>query len=227
MAALVPRLCTNTHIMATGSTGLGEIGRETQRTFSVNSEVKLAFGDGLLASTPSSTAESGDAGGTAGSAQAVSLTSLSNVDRDAANITGSISSSGDFDYFSINLMAGTTLTADINNEVLGVSAADTILSVFDTDGISLLGSNDDTHYSTSTFGAGTLRSWDSILFNIPILTSGTYYVKVRGYGSDAGNYELLLHSDTVVPEPASWLIFMGLVGTATVMRRRRRETRRP
>ncbi len=213
----------NDHIMATGSTGLGEVGRETQRAFTEHSEVKLAFGAELLASTPSSTLESGDAGGTAGGAQAVSLVALPNVARSAANIIGDLSSS-DVDFYSVSLAAGSLLTADINNELVG-AAADTIVSIFGPDGTTLLASNDDTYYSSTEWGGGSFRSLDSILTNVPISTTDTYFVKVTGYSGDSGGYELLLHSSTAVPEPASWLVFAGLFGAWGFVRRRRRGRR--
>jgi len=214
----------NDHIMATGSTGLGETGRETERTFSENSEVKLAYGTDLLASTPSSVFESGDAGNAYTLAQAVSLTSLSNVARDAANIIGGLGSS-DVDYYSLSLAAGTTLTADINEEALGAGYADTILTFYDVNGTTVLGSNDDSLYSANTFGSGGYGSYDSILYNVPIGTTGTYYVGVTGYAGGSGYYQLLLHTDSaVVPEPTTLVGLVGLLGTSALFgwRRRRR-----
>ena len=44
----------NTHIMATGSTGINEVGRERVRTFSEHSMVKLSFAEGLNSFIPAS-----------------------------------------------------------------------------------------------------------------------------------------------------------------------------
>jgi hypothetical protein len=215
----------NTHLMATGSTGLSEVERETARAFSLNSDVKLAYADGLLDSTPSSVLESGDAGNTAAAAQAVSLTPLSNVARDAANIIGSLSAF-DFDYYSLALLAGTTLTADINYAQLNPNPVDTILRFYGPDGITLLGENDDTLFNGDTFGSGTYGGTDSIFFNFPIAQTGTYYVRVSPYGSDTGDYELLLHTTgNAVPEPATWISLIGLAATSALLRARRRRRR--
>ena len=209
----------NQSIMATGATGLSEVERETARTFSTHSKVKLAYGDLLTDSTPMSVDEaSSDAGDTFMSALALVFEDLSVVDRRAVNVVASHLSGTDTDFYSFFLEAGSTLSVDINNELF---ASDTFLNVFDAS-MDMIASNDDVFYNGDIFGdpSGTMRADDSLLYNIPILSSGTYFVEVANNGG-SGDYDLLIHTNfSSVPEPAS--ILMLMVGAVAVTTRRRR-----
>ncbi|MFK8114920.1 MAG: pre-peptidase C-terminal domain-containing protein [Rubripirellula sp.] len=205
----------NLHIMATGATALSEPERETQRTFSDHSKVKLSYADGLLNFTPASVNEVGDAGDTIATAMALNFTDLAVVDRRAVNVVASHSSSADTDFFSVVLEAGSTLTVDINNELFG---SNPFLRVFDA-ASTLLASNDDTQYSGDSFGSGDVRADDSILFNVPVATSGTYFIEVDNL-NNGGTYDLLLHTDVIaVPEPM--MAGMLVLGTLAFCRRQR------
>ena len=216
------------HVMATGSTGLNEVGRELDRTFSTNSLVKLAYADGtLLGGNPVATSEIGDAGDTIANAQEIDFESIAVAGRFGEVVTGTIGTNTDVDIYKIELEAGSLFTADINNDYasgFSFNALDTIMDFLDSNG-NVLFSSDDTLYSTSQFGAGTTRSLDSILYNINISLSGTYYVRLESWNnSDSGDYQLLMHSNmlfTNVPEPTSATMFLIGVGGFALRRRKR------
>ncbi|MCA9038424.1 MAG: pre-peptidase C-terminal domain-containing protein [Planctomycetaceae bacterium] len=211
----------NSNIMATGSTGLDELGRETLREFSTHSKVKLAYAAGTLPLNPTASSEFGDAGNLISTAQGLMLNEISVAGRYADVVNGFLSS-GDSDFFELDLTAPGFLTADINND--GISSTDTIISIFDSS-MNLLGSNDDTFYSTTSFGSGSFRDSGSILTNVAINTAGKYYVEVKGFGGGGGNYSLLVHTDAIgsaaVPEPGSLTLTCMMMGGFGVWRKRR------
>jgi len=216
----------DTHVMATGSTGLGEVGRETLRTFSTNSLVKIAYADTTLAGgNPTAVVEGADIGGTTGTAMSVDLEAIPVANRFGEVIVGTLATDDDEDMFSVELAAGSLFTVDVNNDFgsgVGFDSLDTVIDFLDTSG-SVLFTNDDTLYSTTEFGAGTTRSTDSAFYNINIATAGTYFVRLRSFSaSDSGDYQLLLHTDmfTAVPEPTSaGLLLLG--GVFCLIKRRR------
>ena len=210
----------NAYYMATGSTGLSETGRESARTFSTNSVVKLEYAQGTLAVNPVKIDEGADAGGTTATARTVDLESLPVSGRLGEVIAGEIAASGDVDVFRIDgSQVGDFLTADINNDyadgLAPSSIVDSILTVFAADGTTILGTNDDTLYSTTAFGSGTTRDLDSILYNIPTIRGQDVFIQVRGFSTTSGAYELLVHTDgqinmTMIPEPSSMMLMSGI-----------------
>lgn len=220
----------NTHVMATGSTGLGEVGRETERDFSLNSIVKLEYADGTLAVNPTAIAEAGDAGATAGTAQTVVLESLPVSGRVGEVVIGTLSSGADVDVFRLDGITG-TLTADINVDYDGgtpFTNVNSFIEILDST-FTVIASDDVSAYAGNTYGSGGFGDgFDPALFNVPI-TDGTYYVRVTVEGGGGGDYQLLVHADAVndtpaVPEPTS-LALLGIgaaFGFVSVGRRRRR-----
>ncbi len=212
-------------IMATGSTGLTELQREQPRDFSINSQVKLAYADtSIVGGNPTALLEDGDAGDTLGTAQAVLFEEIPVAERFGEVIIGELDANSDIDLFEVELVAGSQFTIDVNNDFSsGFDNApfDSIISLLDDSG-TVLFTNDDTLYSTTEFGAGTLRSSDSVLFNVGILETGTYFVQIESFeASSSGDYQLLLHSDQLaVPEPTGGLLILGTLGFMATRRRR-------
>jgi hypothetical protein len=102
------------------------------------------------------------------------------------DFTGDISPSGDADTVAFTVTAGTTIVA---TTVIGV---DTTLTLLNTDGSTQLAFNDD--YSGLA---------SRIQYSFPV--AGTYYLQVRGYGSNVGSYTLQLReADAVVSPPSPW-----------------------
>jgi hypothetical protein len=217
----------NSHIIATGGTGLNEAGRETMRTFSSWERVKLAYGKGLLAGTPPVLAEQALVHDSLGTAQTISLTDIPIADASSALITGEISEVNEMDYFSFSLLAGQTFTARVHSETMAHigNPVNSFMSFFAPSGATLF-ADDDIEYNRNVFNSGLatdLYSRDTFFVNIPITETGIYSLAVSGVGGDTGGYELLLATTpVVVPEAsAGWLSCSGLVLGATVFWRRR------
>ena len=216
----------NTHIMATGRTGLNELGRETDRSFSRLSQAKLDYADGLGANTPTSTNEQGGAHGSTGTAQLIDFAELSSSGLLGRNVIGSINSEGESDFYSFDAVAGAIFTADLMSGAIFGNDVDSIMTLYDIDGTSLLGQNDDIVYNADFYGTGSGETLDSGLLNITLTQTGRYFLEISGFGTSTGNYELLMAVTPVaaVPEPSTALIF-GLGGAVVLISRRRRRVR--
>jgi len=215
----------NTHLMATGPTGLSETEREVQRSFSDLSHVKLEFGDGLSSSPLGTVAETPSSHATAATAQHVAMQELnlglSSFDR--AAIVESASLGSLVDYYSFDLQAGEYLTAQIvSTVVFGIDSIDGILTLFDTDGTTDLVTNDDTRFSADAVNqGGSVYSEDSSIYNFLAPTTGTYFLRVSPFpGSGTGSYHLLFAA-TAIPEPAAAGILMCCLLGGWLARRRR------
>ena len=220
----------NTHIMATGSTGLGEEQRETVRSFSDISRVKLEYAQGLVDTPPPVTAETAAPNNTFLTAQALPLTPLTTVDLVSSLITGSIDTGDPSDFFSftgledgqvfIEILSAAGTTGTLNpSEVI-----DPIVRLFDTDGSTLLAEADTIRYDTNSFGqpGDIQRFFDAFLFNITLPSNGVFFIEVdartdRISGAATGNYELLFAS-TLIPEPST-LALLGVAGLVLLRRR--------
>jgi hypothetical protein len=210
----------NEHVMATGPTGINEAQREQPKTFSTLSHVKLEYADGMRPTTPGVIAEQGAAHGTIATAQALTLTPLPISGVDAFFVTGNIGASGEFDFYSFTALAGSSFTAHAISESIFSAAqnVDTVLTLFDPGG-NMLFEVDDIRFGSSTYNSGALYDGDSLLINIPLLTTGTYTVRVRGFNTDTGQYNLVGYV-AAAPEPAALtLLVCGLLLTT---RRRKR-----
>ena len=241
----------NDHIMATGSTGLSETGRETDRTFSTMSNLHLEAAGGAnavfgttgtaLAATvlQQSNSDYGgtDTGDTTGTATALSLTSLPISGLNAAHTLGELDASDDVDVYSFTINSAAQLYAQIWSDGRFANAFDFDgeLRLFDTDGLTVLANNGDVRYDGNTFNSGTIRGYDSALVGIPLDSAGTYFLEVSNVGAipgsgaanDGGLYSLIFGADDVsaVPEPSS--LALGMLGTivfgALRLRRRRKD----
>ncbi len=83
-------------------------------------------------------------------------------------VSAAIDPAGDVDYFCINAGAGQTIVIDIDAYVNG-SPLDTVVTLFDKDGVTLLAENDDGD------------NLDSHL-EFALSNGGTYYIRVKSYG---------------------------------------------
>jgi hypothetical protein len=90
----------------------------------------------------------------------------------------------DVDYFSVPLQAGMRYiirTWGNGNSCSGAGQADTVLSLFDTDGVSLLAANDDSSSASPIICAH---------LDFTATATGTYYVAVSSWGTTYGDYHL-------------------------------------
>ena len=227
----------NTHTMATGSTGLGEAGREIERTLSDLSKAKLEFSSGIVNNPLGRTPEQGAPHNTPATAQALTLSALSiSGYGKAALVTGTIATSFEFDYYSFSGKAGDKVAINMissgvtdNGGFFGGNTVDTVVGLYGTDGTTLLAENNDIYYNSSAINsAGGLRTRDSLVLNFVLPTDGTYYIQARGYASDTGGYQLLLLSTgdsgaPPIPEPATLVVWstLGFFGMALYRRRRK------
>ncbi len=231
----------NDHVIATGSTGLDELGRETLRDFSPFEQVMLDISGGAATTFFGQDNDSlvmnpvisdrfdrngGDAGATIGTAhtlaQSVGETSgldiaFAEADLDAA--------SGDVDVFRLDFASAGRLSAHFySSSLLFGSGAefDGQIELLNNAG-TVLASNDDVRYDSDVYNSGTLRTTDSFLNNIEITSAGDYYVRVSGVGGEEldSNY-WLISAFSAVPEPSS-LSFLLLAGAGAVFRRKRRD----
>lgn len=92
------------------------------------------------------------------------------------SLTGAISPAGDSDYFAVTVTAGQYLSAATSDGATGCPG-DTILELYGTDAVTLLGSDDDD-------GNGSCSDINPVrdLF-VRALPAGTYYLRVRGYNA--------------------------------------------
>lgn len=221
----------NTNIMATGSTGLGETGRETLRDFSPTSKAKLEIGDGMTAGSPlahAAIAEMAGAHSTSATAQDLDpdldALPVSGFEK-GGNVIGILTANDGADFYSFSAEAGAELWVNIVTDI--ARSFDSVVRLYSSDGITELAEGDDTLYDSTHIGAGTTRSYGGVMYRIAIGYTGTHYLSIAGYDSDdMGSYEMLLlldnPSDNPVPEPGSLAIWATLAGVIGIRFRRRR-----
>ena len=213
----------NTAIIATGSTGLDEPGRESQRELGQWERAHLDFSGGsvfggtsVVTSPVSTLNESGDLGNTFATATNINpfLTTGETSGLELALIYGDFDSTTDIDTLSITLASAGLLTLDFISTTLFAAPIDPLLVLLDSDGVTPLFTSADTLYSGNVYGAGTLSSNDVFLPNLS-LNAGTYYISLRAEGAETvgDDYQLAIGLQLLaVPEPAAMLIFAtGLV----------------
>ena len=231
----------NQYVMATGSTGLGEPGREVVRSFSPFSKVMLDitggsatfFGgqdNGALVSAPvfadSSERGANDAGGTSGTAQATTFSKGESSGMDIIYVQADLENASDVDMFSFTVNGPGTFSAHVFSDSLLFGAAgefDPVLELIDIDGSTVLKLTDDTDYSGNAFDSGGFGSVDSFINNIELDESGTYFLRVSAFtGGEAGSeYFLVGAFASAIPEPNT-AMFCGLLALGTLLCRQRR-----
>lgn len=155
----------NEHIMATGSTGLTEQGREQDRTLATLELAKLEYADGLTNHTPPTYLEPSGVHNTPATAPSLPFTYLPIAGVYGFNMIGSISTAGEYDYPSFTGQAYQRLTANTLSQVLFSDPVNSYLALYGSDGSTLLAANNDLYFSGNTFNGGTYYSDDSILLN--------------------------------------------------------------
>lgn len=238
----------NNHIIATGSTGLGEVGRQTVRNFSPFSQVMLditggaalTFGgqdnDSLVTGgITSDNAENDtfatlgtDAGATIGSAHTMTLSTGPTSGMEIGFIEADLDLAGDadVDVFKFTTSSQGILSAhvfSVNLAYGGAAEFDPMLELLDSTGTLIpFGSTDDTMYSGDVFGAGGFGSEDPFLVNLSLATAGDYYLRVTSVGGgELGSNYWLVAGFLAVPEPGS-LTILAATGLIIALRRKRR-----
>lgn len=242
----------NQHVIATGSTGLGEAGRETLRDFSPFEKVMLDISGGaesfffgqdndslVLNPILSDRTENGgfssagvgnnlgtDAGSTLGTAQLLSTSVGETSGLDIAFVEADLDvASGDVDLFRLDVTSAGRLMAHFYSEDLFYGADLTFdgqLRLLDSTGTQIA-INDDVAYDGNLYNGGTVRDNQAFLNNITLATAGTYYLEVTGVsGEDIGSNYWLISAFSAVPEPGSFA-FMMLGGIGVLLRRKKRD----
>ena len=134
--------------------------------------------------------ETSAANDTAGAAQALlrsqlqvaSNPNLEDASLPSVQINGTISTTGDTDFFSITLQAGELLILDVD----GTTSLDSFLRVFGPNGTQIASNDDAVSFdSGSTAHSGVAHNLDSLLrFRAP--TSGTYTFSIASFQDDNG-----------------------------------------
>jgi len=236
------------HVIGTGSTGLTEVDREVERTFSQWSRALFditggaagAFGGGFdhesMVTAPvllDTTSEEGapDAGTTLATATPITFTPGETSGLPLKFLAGDLDGSGaDVDWFSFTAPGPGRVIAEIfsDNRFAGPFDFDAELMLLDSTGTPLF-ANDDVFYDGNVFDSGTFRQDDPFLLNAPIPSAGTFIISVGASISaeDGDAYWLLVGLDSaplgpgVIPEPGSAVLLLGFTCAGLLFRRRR------
>ncbi len=228
----------NDHIIATGSTSLGETGRETVRSLSPWARFMIQAAGGLDSGLHGVTGTAlhdtvlfetdhfngADVGDTTGTARALGA----GTDLEYSGFNQSfhafseLDNSSDVDIFSIDVIGPGTLMAEVVHNSRWGSSLNPVIELIDIDGTTILATNADAAYSGNTYGSGGFGVDDSFLVNVELDEAGTYFLRVTSEGG-SGVYSLLIGASTSpIPEPTSAAILVGLALVGCGIRRRRR-----
>lgn len=198
---------------------------DVDQYFGQRSALKLTFNEfGVTQS------ELGDAGATLGTAQALAAGLLNVPDlgaggflATAASVTGALDFAGDVDLYSFLGQADSILTVEVMSQALNRigDSIDSYVRLLDANGALV------SYYGTFAVNDDEYETFDSILLDVVLPSTGTYYLEVSASSfapGDTGGYELFYYADVAaVPEPGTWaLVSLAAVGGAWRLRRNRR-----
>lgn len=130
----------------------------------------------------------------------------------ALAVTGELDAFGQIDFYSFSAEKDELFNFEVISNVLDriVNPIDPEIRIFDAD------ENLVPYYTSSAFNDDEFESQDSILVDLTIPETATYYVRINAFNaSDQGNYELFGYRLSVVPEPGTFsLLGLGLMTLA-------------
>lgn len=226
----------NQHIIATGSTGLNETQRESQRTLNTWERALLDVagrtGAGGATLTLSDTnnfslAEVNDIGNNAGTATNLDGLFLTGATSglELTVLQGDLDALDDQEWLSFTVNGPTLVTAEAWSLDLFVEEFDGQFQIFDTDGTTLIAANGDNEYSGNLFGSGGNGTEDPFLVNVALPQAGLYFLALTledAATADLGDDFLLTIGLQAVPEPTTAGVL--LLGSALAFSRRRRRS---
>ena len=137
---------------------------------------------------------------TTGTANALTFGSQS-----AATVAGTIGVAGNFDFYSFSATAGDRVWIDVDTgsppAQVG-SSRDSIVDLFDTNGTTLIETDDDD--GTGSGGDGSNESGLASVIAARVLpNTGTYFIRVRAFSGTAtiDPYRLYVHVNNAAPSP--------------------------
>lgn len=215
----------NQHIIATGDTGLDDIdndfGRESVRSFNRWERATLDItggftttaglaGNSIVNNPIIEVVESGDAGDTFGMAAPITFATGETSGMQLSLRSGDLDDvANDIDFYSFTVGSAGSLMAElfsIGIEVGGYNPFDAALTLYDTDGMTVLATSDDLFYEGNNFlnGSASALSFDPFLVNIPIAAAGTYFLGIQAVADNAiGDQYSLLTGFVAIPEPST------------------------
>jgi hypothetical protein len=203
----------NTHIMATGITGLTNEQRIVPRTFSDLSHAKLQFANGIVPNPIAPIAEQGAPHSAAANAQQVNFSNFAAGPSayDAGYIVqGELTTNNEFDFYAFQLTAGSYTTMQIISSVLGgTNNINSNLALLDSNGTTILSINDNTQVSSTGVNiGGTTYGNDSSIYNFLAPRNDTFYLRVSAATTtDLGAYSLFVTTTAAaIPEPGTSLV---------------------
>ena len=192
---------------------------------------KLEIGDGMTASSPlahATIAETAGAHSTSATAQDLDpdlgALPISGFEK-GGNVIATLTANDVNDFYSFTAEAGSEMWVNIVTDI--TRSFDSVVSLYSSDGVTVLESGDDIKYSSTHIGSGSTRSYGGAMYKLSLGYTGLYYLSVAGFSAeDVGSYEMLFMLDNPpddpVPEPGSLAIWATLAGVIGIRFRRRR-----
>lgn len=192
--------------------------------FSERSAIKLTFNE-----SGSVVGETGGNHDTLPTAQAITLAALSvpntivtgdNAGESfavaAVGVTGSLGGVGEEDIYSFSGSEDDLMNFEVISNVLDRigNPIDSMISILDSGGSPVA------YYSGTASNDDEFETQDSIIIDLLLPATGTYYIKVSAFNAfDTGDYELFAHRFALVPEPGTFsLLGLGLLAALGMQR---------
>ncbi len=145
---------------------------------------------------------------------------IGDFDVDAISVLGSIDVGTDDDFYSFEGEAGDLFNFEVisagNSNIL--DTVDSQITILDADGNAL------NYFGQDAFNDDEIETLDSVIIDLVLEESGTFFIQVGNFGTSTGDYELFFsrfNGVVAVPEPASTgIIMIGLLACGLKRRRR-------